>query len=142
MSERTRKKTNANGIRDDEWIVVKRKLAEVKERLTQVQVKGEKKSKIEDMMEELVVQCENAMKIGKREDLPKRLITKLKEQKRERENRGWRKTSSPPQTADTATPTPSIVSASTSAMAGGMGEERRKEANEQSREKSNPKRQK
>ena len=68
-------------------------------------------------MEEYVVQCENALKTGKREVLEKRLITKFNEQKREREDSALAKASSQPKTADTATPTPSIVSASTSAMA-------------------------
>ena len=41
VAERTRKKTKANEITDDAWIVVRRRVAEVKVRLTHVQVKAE-----------------------------------------------------------------------------------------------------
>ena len=57
VSERTRKKTNANEITDVEWIVVNTRLAEGKDRLTNLHVKGEKKSEIEEMMEEYVARC-------------------------------------------------------------------------------------
>ena len=65
-SERTRKKTNANEITDEELIVVRR-LAEVKDRLTIVHLKRESKSEIEDIVEDYVMKCEKAMQTGKRE---------------------------------------------------------------------------
>ena len=43
MSERTRKKTNANEITDDEWIVVRERLANLRDPLTDVHVKAEAK---------------------------------------------------------------------------------------------------
>ena len=59
------------------------KLAEVIVRLTHVHVKGEPKSKIEEMLEDYVMQCDKAMQTGKRDDLPKYLQTKLNAQKRQ-----------------------------------------------------------
>ena len=59
--ERTRKKTNANEIRDDEWNLVTEKLATVRDLLTHVHVKSEPKSEMEGMMEEYIAQCEKAM---------------------------------------------------------------------------------
>ena len=63
--------------------MVRGRLAKVREQLTHVQVKGESKNEIEQMMEGYVMQCEKAMQTDKREDLPKFLQTKLTEQKRE-----------------------------------------------------------
>ena len=64
MCDRTRKKTNASDITDEEWNVVKERLAPGREQLRPVQVKGEKKNEIEESIESYVVQCENAMKTG------------------------------------------------------------------------------
>ena len=100
MSERTRKKTNANEIADDEWIVVRTKQAELRDRLTHVHGKGVAKCEIEEMLEDYVRQCEKAMQTGKRDDLPKYFQTRLNEQKRERENEALMKTASPPKTAE------------------------------------------
>ena len=86
-------------------------------RWKQVTMQGETKE-IEEMMESYLMQCENATKTGKGEDLPKILETKLDEQKRERQDKALGKASSPPKTAGTApTPTGTTKSTSTSTMA-------------------------
>ena len=70
MQERRRKKTNVNESTDDEWIVVKTKLAEEKDGLTHVHGEGVRKGEIEEMLEENVRQCDKPIH-GKRENLPK-----------------------------------------------------------------------
>ena len=57
-------------------------------------------------MEEYVIQCEKAIKTGKKTDLPKTLQRKLEENQRARENQALAKASSPPKAAETE-PTPS-----------------------------------
>ena len=52
MSVRTRMKTNANEITDDDWIVVGTKLAEGKDRLMPVHVQDIPKGDIEEMVED------------------------------------------------------------------------------------------
>ena len=47
-------------ITDDEWIVVRTKLGEVKNLLKHVHVEGVPKCDIEDMLEDYVTQCEKA----------------------------------------------------------------------------------
>ena len=113
MSEGTRKKTNANEITDDEWTVVRRKLAEVKDRLTHVHVEGVPKGEIEEILEDYVMQCEKALKTGKREDLPKRVITNLNAQKRDKENKALEKASSPVKAGETV-PMPTLTEAHSS----------------------------
>ena len=61
--------------------MVRRKLAEVNDRLTYVHVESVPKGEIEEMLEDYIVHCEKAMQLGKREDLPKYLQAKLNEQK-------------------------------------------------------------
>ena len=112
-SERTRKKTNANELTDDQWIVDTKKLAEVRDRLTHVQVNGEPKSQIEEMMEDYIAHCAKAIQTGKRDDLPKYLQMKLNDQKRERENEALTKAASPLKTRETLL-TPTIMEASSS----------------------------
>ena len=60
------------------------------------------------MMEEHVVQCEKAIKTGKKTDLPKTLQRKLEENQRARENQALAKASSPQKAAGTE-PTPSTT---------------------------------
>ena len=96
-------------------MVVKENLANMRERLTHVQVHGEKKNEIEEMMEEYVMQCETAMSTGKREDLPKRLIIKLDEQARDRQDKALAKAISPAKTAaETAALTPTVTTSNAS----------------------------
>ena len=71
--------------------MVKERLANIGEQLSHVQVQGTK-NQIEEMVTEYVVQCEKAISSGKREDLPKILITKLNEQKRVRQDQALAKT--------------------------------------------------
>ena len=61
MSERTVKKTNAKQITDDELIVVRRKLAEGRDRLTHLHVEGVPKSEKQAMIEDYIAECEKAM---------------------------------------------------------------------------------
>ena len=116
MSERRRKKANPNEISDDEWIVVRTKLAEVRHRLSHGHVEGEPKGDIEGKLEDYITQCGKAMQTGKREDLPKYFQTKLNEQKRERENKALEQSSIPPKTAESA-PKPTITEATSSTIA-------------------------
>ena len=58
----------------------------MRERITQVHVKGGKNSEIEEMIESYVKQCEKAIEKGKHEDLSKILQKKLDEQKHERQD--------------------------------------------------------
>ena len=97
-AERTRKKTNANEITDEEWIEVKGRLANVRERLMPVNVQWET-NEIEEIMESAIMQCEKAMQTGKREDLSKYLQTKLDEEKRDRQDKALAKETSPPKVA-------------------------------------------
>ena len=56
VSDRTRKKTNANEITDEEWIVVRERLANVKESLTHVTVQRTMRTEAQEMMETYVAQ--------------------------------------------------------------------------------------
>ena len=82
-------------------------MSNMPDRLTHVEVNG-KKRKIEEMIEEYVLQCEKAMTSGKR-DLPKDLIKKLDEQIRDRPDQALARTSNPRKTAETTAPTPTIT---------------------------------
>ena len=84
VAERTRRKTDWIGISDAEWIVVHGRMSNMRERLTHVTVGGQVDT-IGKRMEDYLAQCKKAMLSGKREDLPKELITKLEEQARERQ---------------------------------------------------------
>ena len=64
VSERKRKKTNANEVTDAEWIEVKGRVANKRERLTHEKEQGQT-NEIEEMMESSIVQCEKAMQTGK-----------------------------------------------------------------------------
>ena len=86
----------------------------MRERLTHVQVKGEKKIEIEEMMESYVVLCEKATSTRNREDLPKIFLTKLDEQKRETQHNALAKACSPPKTAAETAHTPSTTRTSRS----------------------------
>ena len=77
VSERTRKKTNASEIFEEDWIVVTEKIAIMKASLGRVTAPGVAKSETQEMMEEYVMQYEKVIKTGKMNDLPKRLQTKL-----------------------------------------------------------------
>ena len=92
----------------------KMKLAEMKDRLSYMHVKGEKKREIEDMMEN-IWRTVKTIKTGNRDDLPKRLIMTLIEEKRDLEYSALAKASSPPKTAESVQPpTTTEASASTS----------------------------
>ena len=112
MGERTRRKRNAIEISDNEWIVVKEKLENLRGRLTPMAVKGEK-NKIEEMMEEYVMQFEKTMSRGRREELPKGLITKLNEQAGDRQKQALAISCSPPKTAEVLGPAPHTTTATT-----------------------------
>ena len=111
MQSGKRKKTNAREIKDEEWTEIKARLVKIRERLIHLQVNGAMKSENDEIMESYVMQCEKAMKTGKREDLPKIIQMKLAEQKREK---AIAKATSPLKAAETAAPTPSVMTASTS----------------------------
>ena len=115
-------------------------LPNVKQQLRHVQVKGEKKIEIEEMMDSYVVQCENAMKPGKREELQKILQMKSNEHARARQNKALAKAGNRAKTsADTApTPKTSTSSASTSSRALAKLTKRRKEV-QKKRRKRQPK---
>ena len=61
VSERTRKKTNAKEITDDEGRVVRTKVGEVRDRLTHVHVEAEPKGDIEGMLDDYIAECEKAI---------------------------------------------------------------------------------
>lgn len=87
-----------------------------------VQVKEEKKNELEEMMESYVMQCENAMSTGEREDFSKIVQRNLDEQKSEKQDEALAKSSNPAKTAaETAALTPTLmmlnVSTSTTAVA-------------------------
>ena len=86
-------------------------------------------------MEEYVAQCQKAMLSGKREDFPKKLITKLDEQARERQDKALAKASSPPKTKEAivSTPTTRIATASSPIMEPSSLEEKEKESNTEKR---------
>ena len=56
---------------------------------------GGSKHAISERMEKYLVQCDKAISSGKREELPKELITKLDEQVRERQDKALAKSSIP-----------------------------------------------
>ena len=58
----------------------------MKDSLARVSSSGVAKSETQEMMEEYLMQCEKAIKTGKKTDLPKLLQTKLEQLQREREN--------------------------------------------------------
>ena len=58
VSERTRKKTNASEILEEDWIVVKEKMANLTTSLARVSSPGAAKSETQEMMEEYEMQCE------------------------------------------------------------------------------------
>ena len=127
VSERTRKKTNANEITDDEWIVVTERLTKLREQLTHVQVKDEKKNEIQEMMEGYVMHCETAMQTGKGEDQPKDLQTKLDEENRERQETAKAKVHIPSKTAETAAHSSATTTLSISPSAPEKGNETEQE---------------
>ena len=114
VEERPRKNTNANEITDEESTEVRGRLANMRERLRHVQVKGAR-NEIEEMMESYVMQCEKANESRKSEELPKILLTELDEQKRERQDKALAKPSSPSKVAETVEPTPAVTTTSASA---------------------------
>ena len=119
VAERTWKRTNANEIIDGEWILVRERLAYMREFLTHVQVSGAQKSENEEITERYVMPCEKAIENGKREHLPKILQRKLDKQKCDMQENGRAKENSPRKPAETAVPTSPVTttSAATSTMA-------------------------
>ena len=107
VSERKRKKTNACEISYEESTEVKGRVVNVGGQLMHVPVSGMRNT-IKKMMIEYGVQCQNAMKTGKREDLSKILQTKLNEQKREAEEKTRAKATNPGKPAEIAVPTPPV----------------------------------
>ena len=65
VAERTRKKTNDNEITEQECILVRERIANVRESLTPVVGKGMRRSEAQEMTESYVAQCEKAMETGK-----------------------------------------------------------------------------
>ena len=106
VSELTRKKTNASEILKEDRIVVKEKMANRKTSLAPVSSPRVAKSETQEMMEEYVMQCEKAIKTGKKTYLPKMLQTKLEQLQRERENAALAHANRPPKVTETE-PTPS-----------------------------------
>ena len=92
--------------------MVKARMAKLRARLVNVTAVGNKDS-ISEMIKEYLVQCDNAISSGKREDLPKELITKLNEEPRERQSKAFEKANSPPKTAAVTVPTPPTTTATT-----------------------------
>ena len=109
VSDRTQKKTNSSEILEEEWIVMKEKMANMKASLTRVSSPGAAKSETQEMMEEYIVHCEKAIKTGKKTDLPKMLQTKLEQLKRARENQALAEANRTPKVAETD-PTPNTAS--------------------------------
>ena len=112
MSERTRTKTKTREISEEEWIVAKEKFANMKASLTRVRATGASRSDTQEMMEEYVVQCEKAIKTGKKTDLPMMLQINLEQLQRARENQALAKVRSPAKAAGTD-PTPSTTTSTT-----------------------------
>ena len=135
VSERTRRKTNANENTDEERIEVKARLANMRERLTHVKVPRQKIELVE-MMLECVVQSKKVIRNVKREDLPKQLITNLDEQKRVRQDLGLAKASSPPKLAEAIVHTPITTrpSASTFTMAMALVQEKGKRSEQKEKQ--------
>ena len=109
VSDRTQKKTNSSEILEEEWIVMKEKMANMKASLTRVSSPGAAKSETQEMMEEYIVHCEKAIKTGKKTDLPKMLQTKLEQLQRARENQALAEANRTPKVAETY-PTPNTAS--------------------------------
>ena len=74
---------------------MKEKMANMKTSLARVSSPGAAKSETREMMEEYVMQCEKANKTVKKNDLPKRLQSKLEELQRARENAALAQANSP-----------------------------------------------
>ena len=88
--------------------MVKERLENVRESLTYVAEKGEKRSEMQEMMERYVVHCEKAMVTGNGEDLPKMLELKLEDQKRDRQEQVLANGNSPPKSVEIVS-TPAIA---------------------------------
>ena len=112
VSERTRKITNTSQIVEEDWIVGKEKMTNMKAWLMRETAPGAKKRAMQEMMEEYVIQCEKAIKTGKKADLPKMLQTKLEELHRARENQALEMARSTVKAAETE-PTPSTTISTT-----------------------------
>ena len=82
---------NSNEYTDEEGIEVREKLGNIKVSLAHVTVQGAPKSKTQEMMEDDVAQCENAIKTGKGEDFAKGIGTNLNAQLREIEEKALAK---------------------------------------------------
>ena len=65
---------------------MKEKMVNMKTSLARVSAPGAAKRDTQEMMEVYIVQCEKAITTGKKNDLPKRLQSKLEELQRAREN--------------------------------------------------------
>ena len=130
--------TTAREIKNEYTMLVKARLENRRERFRPVKVKG-KKTKIEELMEEYVMQCENSISSVLGEDLPKEMITKLDEQKRNRQDQAISKASSPLKTAKTGPTLDSTTAAkSTATMAMAIVKEKRKESEEEKRKRKQP----
>ena len=95
VSDRTRKKTNGSEITEEDWKMVKAKLANGKEVIAHRKVQGSPPDKNRASVEEYVTECENAMETGKEADLPKVLQSQLQESQSGMENRALSKARTP-----------------------------------------------
>ena len=135
VADRTRKKTNATEIIDEEWTQVKGRMEHMRERLIHVNVQGQR-NEIEEKMESYVMLCEKAIESGKPEDLPKIFGTKFDEEKCGRQGKALPKARSPEKEAETAMPTRTITITSSSTFTmGAVSRKGKDEGGEYKRQK-------
>ena len=82
VSDRKRRKTNTSEITEEEWMIAKEKLANLKDALAYIAVQGAAHDKYKPSMEECVPQCYKEKQTGKKADLPKILQLQMEEVQR------------------------------------------------------------